>query len=244
MSTTQYLGATHIESSQAQKEVTANEVFDLFDKAIAGISTVAVTGGSKTLTQAEYAAAMIDLTGTLGSNLTVDFPADVSKAWVVRNSTSGAFTVELEVLASGGPDPIEIAQGETLFVFSDGEGLYSLLSLVQAGDPFDLGVSIIGAPDASEVVMRFVAVRDLTFPASLTGSQGQAGAAATAQTDFDLQKNGVSVGTVRFAAAATTATFIAASAVTLEAGDVLSLIAPGSPDSTLEDISITFKGTR
>jgi hypothetical protein len=245
MTTTANIGLTHIEPSQSQKEVTANENFDVIDKVAGGISTVAVTGGSKVLTLDEYAAAMIDLVGTLVSNLTVEFPAGLAKPWVVRNSTSGAFTVELEVLISGGPVALELDPGETMLVFSDGEGLYSFGSITAASTaPYDLGCSIIGSPTASEIVMRFVATRAVDFLAAIAGSQGSAGTAATAQTDFDLQKNGASVGTVRFAAAGTTASFIAASAIALVAGDVLSLVAPASPDATLANISITFAGAR
>jgi len=37
--------------------------------------------------------------------------------------------------------------------------------------------------------------RDLTLPVDLTGSQAVAAVAATAQADFDLRKNGISLGT-------------------------------------------------
>jgi hypothetical protein len=41
-----------------------------------------------------------------------------------------------------------------------------------------------------------------------------------------------------------TATFSFASEVTFAAGDRLTVIAPGTQDASLADISITFKGTR
>ena len=69
-----------------------------------------------------------------------------------------------------------------------------------------------------------------------------AGIAATAQTDFDVQRNGLSIGTVRFPAGSATATFIAASAVTCEPGDRLTVIAPATPDATLADIAVTLAG--
>jgi hypothetical protein len=68
--------------------------------------------------------------------------------------------------------------------------------------------------------------------------------AATAPTDIDIKVNGVSKGTVRFAAAATTATFLFATQVVLAAGDALTLIAPASADATLANIAITLAGTR
>lgn len=110
-------------------------------------------------------------------------------------------------------------------------------------DPYDIAFSIEAAPTASQVLLRFVADRAITLPASLTGSRGKAGVAATAQTDIDLQKNGVSAGTVRFAAAGTVPSFIAAAPIALAAGDVLTAIAPGTPDATLAQFGVTLAGS-
>jgi hypothetical protein len=110
--------------------------------------------------------------------------------------------------------------------------------------PFDLTAFYPGAPVASAIVTRVPLARAVSFPSSLTGSVGKAAVAATAQTDFDLQKNGASVGTLRFAAAGTSATFIAASAISFAAGDVLSIISPASADTTLADIGFVLAGTR
>lgn len=99
-----------------------------------------------------------------------------------------------------------------------------------------------GAPSSSEFMGRWVAPRAFEIPASLTESQGHAGVAATAQTDFDLQLNGSSIGTIRFAAAGTVATFIKASASVVAAGDRIDIIAPGTADSTLADLTFTIVG--
>lgn len=110
--------------------------------------------------------------------------------------------------------------------------------------PYDLGGLCAGTPAASLVIMRFPIPRAVVFPVSLTGSRGVAGTAATAQTDFDILKNGVSFGTMRFAAAATTSTFISAAGSTFAAGDVLTVVAPGTPDATLADVGFALTGTR
>jgi hypothetical protein len=112
------------------------------------------------------------------------------------------------------------------------------------GAPYDVGVYFPGQPEAGATLLQFVASRAFTLPADLTDSQGYAGAAPTAQADLDLQKNGASIGTISFAAAASTATFTFASEVAFAAGDRLTVLAPGSQDASLADISITFKGTR
>ena len=112
------------------------------------------------------------------------------------------------------------------------------------GAPYDIGVYLPGQPEAGATLLQLVASRAFTLPADLTGSQGYVGTAPTAQADLDIRKNGASIGTITFAAAAGTATFAFASDVVFAAGDRLTVLAPGSQDASLADISITFKGTR
>jgi len=100
-----------------------------------------------------------------------------------------------------------------------------------------------GVPGVSEVVFAARVAIAIDFPASMTGSYVTADVAATAQTDFDIQKNGASVGTIRFAAAGTTATYVGVSAFSLAAGDKLAIIAPNPADATLADIYFSLLAT-
>jgi uncharacterized protein DUF2793 len=171
--------------------------------------------------------------------------------------TSVALTVPAELSVSGSP----ITASGTLAVTkanqsanqvfagptSGGAAAPAFRALVAADiptQPYDTGSMYNGAPTASLILLHHVVARTVIFPASLTGSQGKAGTAATAQTDFDIQKNGSSVGTMRFAAAGTSASFIMASQQTFAAGDILKVIAPATPDATLADITFTLAGTR
>jgi len=110
--------------------------------------------------------------------------------------------------------------------------------------PYLLAFDAPGVPTASMIVFHHVFTQAVTFVASLTGSYVKAGTAATAQTDFDLKKNGSSIGTVRFAAAGTTASYVSISSSSWAAGDILTLIAPASPDATIADIWGTLVGVR
>lgn len=107
--------------------------------------------------------------------------------------------------------------------------------------PADVGVFIAGSPEDGEVVARYVPAR--TFYVSTTGHRASAANAATAETVFSVAKNGVSIGTITFAAAATTGT-ASITATTFAAGDVLTIEGPGSADASLADISITLAATR
>jgi hypothetical protein len=113
-----------------------------------------------------------------------------------------------------------------------------------SAQPYDMGAQMTGVPSASLVLLRYKFPRSVTFPAGLTNAQGTAGTAATVQTDFDIKKNGSSVGTMRFAAAGTSATFIMASQQVFSAGDIMTVVAPASPDATLADVSFVLAGTR
>lgn len=111
--------------------------------------------------------------------------------------------------------------------------------------PYDIGGAYGGASiGSSEIVLQYVFPRATSVPSGATNSQGKSGTAATAQTDFSLQKNGVSFGTMRFAAAATTATFVSVSATSFAAGDELRIVAPSSADATLADIVFTIAGVQ
>jgi hypothetical protein len=136
---------------------------------------------------------------------------------------------------------------DTYYQFTGGSpGSWAALSIGGGGgsDPYDIGAQIASAPTASLVMLRYKFPRTVSYPAGLTSSQGTAGTAATAQTDFNILKNGVSVGTMRFAAAGTSATFIMASPQTFVAGDILTVVAPGTPDVTLAGVSFVLAGTR
>lgn len=111
-----------------------------------------------------------------------------------------------------------------------------------------------GVPTASQligIVPAPAGITTITYAAAIAGSSGKSLTAATAQTDVDVRKNAVtsgggsSVGTVRWAAAGTVPTFIAASGFTLTGGtDYLTLWGPSSPDATLADFAIALYGTR
>jgi len=104
--------------------------------------------------------------------------------------------------------------------------------------------SFAGTSTPNLVVQRYVFAGTVTFPVGLTGSQGTAGVAATSSTTYAIKKNAANIGTMVFAAAATTATFAMASATTFMSGDVLTVVAPLTPDPTLANLAWTFVGSQ
>lgn len=101
-----------------------------------------------------------------------------------------------------------------------------------------------GLTTADQLIFAHVVTDSFSFAADMLDSIVEAGTAATAQTDFDLQKNGVSFGTVRFAAAGTVATYVGVLATSFVAGDEIEMIGPTVPDTTLADLRVSLRGLR
>lgn len=99
-----------------------DEVIDLTDFAIAGYTTISLAGGDVSLTANDGTAdearsAMLELTGTLTGDTGVYLPSGISKSYIVKNNTSGAFTAT--VLIDGGTGTA-VPQGGSLIVMTDG----------------------------------------------------------------------------------------------------------------------------
>lgn len=111
--------------------------------------------------------------------------------------------------------------------------------------PYILSAFFAGAPTASAVVVYVPIAVDTTFDDDFAGSYAKSKVAATASTAFDVKANGVSVGTITFAAAATSATFVTSGgSVVVSAGQTVEIVAPGTPDASLADIGFAIKGNR
>jgi hypothetical protein len=112
-----------------------------------------------------------------------------------------------------------------------------------AGQYYLLAGAVSGSPPASVSLGYYVAALGFTLPLNLAGSQAVAKTAATAQTDVAILVNGVSKGSIRWAAAATVASFVFSAAVTVLTGDRIELVAPATADATLADFTWTLRGT-
>jgi len=115
------------------------------------------------------------------------------------------------------------------------KGLGRASSIVLSG-------SFSGKPASNLILQSFVCASPVTLPSGFFGSRASAGTAAAGAADFSIQKDGTIIGTMSFAPAAVTATFTATSTVVLVPGDVLTIVAPATPDSALADIAWTIMG--
>jgi hypothetical protein len=113
--------------------------------------------------------------------------------------------------------------------------------------PFDMVVSYVGVPTASQVLLKMTMPRAVTLAANLSGSKPTAAdVAATASTVVEVKKNGSQVATLTYAAAGTVPTLATSggSSVSFAVDDILTVVCPASPDSTLSGVYIVLAATR
>jgi hypothetical protein len=242
MPNSDHLNKALMTAGQTQPDVTINAFFAAVDNAVAGSETVDMGADSDLTPTADQQLSLqlvITDTGVLLTAARNVILEGYSRFHIVKNET--AQTLTFKTAAGTG---VAVIPGARELIFNDAANVNAVSGQGSDSFLFDVGSNHPGKPTASQPIMRFVFTRAVDFPSGLTGSQGYCETQATAQTDIDVQKNAVSVGTVRFPASTSAATFIMASATSFAAGDRLALIAPGTPDATLSDFYITLKGTR
>jgi hypothetical protein len=107
--------------------------------------------------------------------------------------------------------------------------------------------AVEGVPAGGQLVAIYAAYTSEVFPANFASprSYGTAGVNPTANANYTVFKNGITVGQVQVQpSGAFVFSTVASSSFTLNAGDRLTIVAPGSPDATLSDVGITLVGTR
>lgn len=109
--------------------------------------------------------------------------------------------------------------------------------------PYRVGTFFTTPPTASEVLLLHTVTCRVTFAEEFYGSFGHIETNPTASFVIDVQKNGVSVGSVTVSTGgAFTFNTTAAGGLVFEPGDRLKLVAPLTPDATAAGLSLTFDG--
>lgn len=135
-------------------DVPLNANFGVIDAALGGNTTKSVTGVGTTpvvLTTAEYQKLVLTFSGTLTANVNYRIPSGVGGQWIVRNGTSGSFT--LTISSGGGGTSVVITQGTVRTVYSDGTNI-RLTDQVGANIPdtyivYSDGTSLVGSQNVT-----------------------------------------------------------------------------------------------
>jgi hypothetical protein len=132
--------------------------------------------------------------------------------------------------------PVIIPPAQNVIVLSSATGPQGLPA---PGNRFIMG-SYDDHPAPGAYVLAFAAPVGMRFPAGLPGAYVKSHSPATADTTFEMRVNGTQIGTATFAAGAMAASFSFPVDVTLSAGDIFEVVAPGFADLTLADLRLTF----
>src|SRR5689334_18289768 len=138
MANTANLYGPKLEVGQASKEATINGDFDLLGSAIAGRFPISTPGGTTTLTGTPAAPQaqnlFLDVSGTLTSNATIEIPVAAgtgrNRIYVVKNGTSGAFTLTVKKVGGTG---VTVTQGSTAILLYDNSDIVKIANEVTSG---------------------------------------------------------------------------------------------------------------
>ena len=123
-----------------------NTNLNILQQAIAGYDSVALnatTGATLTFSNGILSNgknAVINLTGTITANVTVIVPDGIEKTYIIKNSTSGAYTVQIKTTSGTGPTFATTDKGFKL-VYSNGTDV--------------VDVSLASPPGGSDTQVQF-----------------------------------------------------------------------------------------
>ena len=231
-----------ISVSQAQKEVTANELLNATSP-----STVYANRASTTslLTWGYYGGRFNNVAI---SNGTIALTAS-STNYIVADVVTGA--VSVDTTSTNWNNTTNYFRLYSVITNTTSITSYldfrSILSYTPVTQSYDVVIWQYGQPIAGQTIMKMKMPREVTFSEDFAGSTcAQATVQATATAVFSIQKNGTEVGTATYAATESVATFATTSSgnVVFDTNDVLSIVAPSPSDSTLEGVGFVLFGSR
>ena len=102
--------------------IPVNADLTIIDNALGGTTSLNATSGSVTLTAAQYQPLILNVTGSISANVTYTIPSGVGGQWVVKNLTTGGYSVV--VASAGGGSSATVANNTVVTVVSDGTNIY------------------------------------------------------------------------------------------------------------------------
>lgn len=208
----------------------------------------------------------------LGSTVLIAANPAIDAANTIANVTSAvaASPVTAQVIGTAAFGGTFASNSRIAANHTEAENAVTLINRVNASSPgqitgltyTNLNIEITGGTNAGAVVLPYeagyyfegivlaanalkslhVTTQAVTF-ASGVASEAYANIVSTAEQIYDLQKNGVSFGSVTFAIGTNIGTVTIGASTSFAKGDRLEVFGPASPDGTLNQISITLTGT-
>jgi hypothetical protein len=111
-------------------------------------------------------------------------------------------------------------------------------------DRYDIEFYLQGLMNEEEHLYRLTALRAFTIPATTTGFVAKSGTPAAGTTVLTLLKNGTQFGTITWSAAGTVGVWSIPGNTVFNIGDVFTLQAPDTPDTSLSDVTVGILARR
>lgn len=239
MATTPNIQVTEVDQSQSQKVVTINEAFIQFDNAQNRAINIDISGGATTVNDEQFNNnAVFIFGGTPGSPTAINIPAR-SRFFGVDNQSDD--DIVITPTGTGTIETVTVPAGEQFLVHSDG----SIARCYGAGGAESGGIQLPAfipgtIPAPSQILNRLIVTSDFTIPANSGLILSEAFIAPTNATGLSVRRNGITFGTIDFAAESTTGVFSSSAPEVFTSGDIIEIQAAALVDPTFADISITI----
>ena len=102
--------------------IPVNGDMSIIDAALGGTTSLNASSGSVTLTATQYQKMILNVTGSIAANVTYTIPSGVGGQWVVKNLTTGGYSVV--IASAGGGSSSTVANNIVATVVCDGTNVY------------------------------------------------------------------------------------------------------------------------
>lgn len=102
--------------------IPVNGDMSIIDAALGGTTSLNASSGSATLTATQYQKMILNVTGSIAANVTYTIPSGVGGQWVVKNLTTGGYSVV--IASAGGGSSSTVANNIVATVVCDGTNVY------------------------------------------------------------------------------------------------------------------------
>jgi len=102
--------------------IPVNSDMSILDAAFGGTTSLNASSGSVTLSVSQYQKMILNVTGSIAANVTYTIPSGVGGQWVVKNLTTGGYSVV--IASAGGGSSSTVANNIVATVVCDGTNVY------------------------------------------------------------------------------------------------------------------------